>query len=442
MNPYYDKDSITLYCGDLLDVLPQLTEKIDHVVTDPPYGLSFMGRGWDHAVPGPEYWKIISDACKPGALMMAFGGTRTYHRLTCAIEDAGWDIRDCLMWLYGSGFPKAMDIGKMVDKAARGVPQGSSDPTSPNHGKYKTQATEGDRGQNFGAGPGQFMLEQGVKDQRDLVEIAKPWQGYANALKPAYEPIVLAMKAMDGTIAHNALTHGVAGMNIDASRIACDGGSPAAQRRATAKATGHSPMQDSVLGVQTANEAEAMGKIGRRGSAEVYAAERPAESSGRWPANIILEHHPDCKQIGTTVIKGDHRSDCNGTRPSGFANVGAESGDSVPNARVYGNEEVPVYECHPDCPIGMLGDKARFLYCAKASKKERGTGNNHPTVKPLEVMRYLLTLLSTPTGGVILDPFAGSGTTLLAAKALGRRCIGVELEPSYCDIIVSRLEAQ
>jgi site-specific DNA-methyltransferase (adenine-specific) len=412
MTSYYDKDGITLYCGDLRDVLPQLTEKVDHVCTDPPYSLGFMGKAWDKALPGPDYWRIIGDACKPGAMLMAFGGTRTFHRLTCAIEDAGWEIRDCLMWLYGSGFPKAQDIGKMIDKKGA---DGSA------------------------------------------------WTGFACALKPAWEPIVLAMKALDGTIAHNALTHGVAGMNIDAGRIETNenlnGGAYAANPTDREQMWG-----------------EDAGNSWRRGEAGEY-----VQPSGRWPANVLLTHHPDCKQIGIKTLKGDQRGDCGGTRPSGFANVGADAGSGEPNARVYGNEEVPAYECHPDCPVGLFPDApgqlaasiedgkeqgnrvygsmkrggphhvpriegtksaSRFFYCAKASRKERGEGNAHPTVKPLELMKYLLTLLSTPTGGVILDPFAGSGTTLLAAKALGRRCIGIELEPTYCDIIVSRLEAR
>jgi len=215
----------------------------------------------------------------------------------------------------------------------------------------------------------------------------------------------------------------VAGMNIDASRIACD----------YAAEYGESWLKSG------------KGKSGPWHGTEYEETRSVADrvsSRGCWPANVLLQHHTDCKQIGTQTSRGDQRGDCNGHRPSGFANVGADSGDSVPNARVYGNEEVPIYECHPDCPVGLLGDKSRFFYCAKASKKERGQGNVHPTVKPFEVMRYLLTLLSTPTGGVILDPFAGSGTTLLAAQALGRRCIGVELNQEYCDIIASRLEAQ
>ena len=122
IQPYFEKDDITIYHGDLLDVLPQLPEaSVDCVVTDPPYGLRFMEKGWDHDVPGPAYWQAIARVCKPGALLLAFGGTRTYHRLTCAIEDAGWEIRDCLMWLHGQGFPKSLDISKAIDKAAGAV---------------------------------------------------------------------------------------------------------------------------------------------------------------------------------------------------------------------------------------------------------------------------------------------------------------------------------
>jgi len=236
---------------------------------------------------------------------------------------------------------------------------------------------------------------------------------------------------MDGTIAHNALTWGVAGMNIEASRIGTE-----------------------------------------------------SSECGRWPANLLLEHHPQCRQLGTTVLHGDSRGDCDGRRPGGFGNVGADSGDGEPNARVYGDEVVPLYECHADCPVRALdaqsgtltsgvlkagttrkaskgkggyhgdfpdvaairdfggdsGGASRFFYCAKSSKRDRGPGNDHATVKPQTLMRYLLTLLSSPDGGVILDPFAGSGSTLVAAQGLGRRCIGVELFEHNCEIAKNRLQ--
>lgn len=375
IRPYYDKDEITLYQGDLLDVLPQLPEtSVDCVVTDPPYGIGFMEREWDHGVPGAEYWQAIAGVCKPGAPVLAFGGTRTWHRQVVAIEDAGLEIRDCLMWLYGQGFPKAADVGKLIDKAARGVPQGGPDLTSPNHGKYKSGCSgEHPKGRSFGAGPGAFMKERGQPLNRTLVKEAQPWEGWANALKPAWEPIVLAMKPMDGTVAHNAAMWGVAGLNIDASRI----GDP---------------------------------------------------SNGRWPANLLLdERAANMLDEQTGVLK------------SGVMKAGQQRKASKNGGGYHGNmpDEATASDTYGDS-----GGASRFFYCSKASKKERGEGNDHPTVKPLDVMKYLLTLTSTPTGGVILDPFSGSGTTALAAKQLGRRCICIELDKHNCDIAVARLEGK
>jgi site-specific DNA-methyltransferase (adenine-specific) len=377
IRPYYEKDEITIYHGDLLDVLPQSPEtSVECVVTDPPYGIGFMEKEWDHGVPGPAYWEAIARVCKPGASVLAFGGTRTHHRLTCAIEDAGLEIRDCLMWLYGQGFPKAPDVGKLIDKAARGVPQGGPDRTSPNHGKYKGGCS-GDhpKGRGFGAGPGAFMKDRGQPSDRSLVKEAQPWQGWANALKPAWEPIVLAMKPVDGTIVHNAAMWGVAGLNIDAGRIGTDD-----------------------------------------------------QSKGRWPANLLLDERAAQQldvQTGTLTSgkmkAGQHRKASKGK--GGYHN---DMPDEATASDTYGDS----------------GGASRFFYCSKASKSEKGPSNDHPTVKPLDLMKYLLTLVSTPTGGVILDPFAGSGTTALAAKQLGRRCICIELDKHNCDIAVARLEGR
>jgi len=274
------------------------------------------------------------------------------------------------------------------------------------------------------------------------------------------------MKPLDGTFVQNARRHGVAGMNINGCRIPCDYAAEYGEKWLSS----------------------GKGKAGPWHATEYEETRTVAERVsplGRWPANLLLEHHPQCRQLGTTVLRGDSRGDCAGRRPGGFGNVGADSGDGEPNARVYGNQVVPLYECHADCPVraldaqtgkltsgkmkagqqrnrskgeggyhgdfpdtasatGTYGDSggaSRFFYCGKATKKERGAGNDHPTVKPLDLMGYLLTLLSTPTGGVILDPFAGSGTTLIAAKKLGRTCIGVELDAHNCDIAVTRLES-
>ena len=355
MQPFFEQHDLSLYCGDLRQVLPTLPENsVDIVVTDPPYGLSFMEKDWDHEVPGPEYWRTIARVCRPGALLLAFGGTRTYHRLVGAIEDAGWEIRDCLMWLYGQGMPKAGDIGKLIDKSKGakrevvGTKLGRPGYSLANNGR--TNEVYGDL----------HNPEAECAITAPATPEAAKWTGWAMALKPAWEPIVLAMKPMDGTIAQNALTWGVAGMNIEASRIGTE---------STTRTRGDS--------------------LTDAGWASTNRSPVGGSECGRWPANLLLD-----------------------------------------------DEAAALL----DAQTGGYGGTSRFFYCPKATKKERGRGNDHATVKPLALMEYLLTLLSTPDGGVILDPFAGSGTTLLAAKRLGRRCIGVELTEHNCEIAKSRLQ--
>jgi site-specific DNA-methyltransferase (adenine-specific) len=397
MKPYYEKDNTTLYCGNLRDVLPTLPEaSVDFVVTDPPYSLSFMGNEWDKAIPGPEYWQAIARVCKPGALMLAFGGARTYHRLTCAIEDAGWEIRDCLMWLYGQGFPKAPDIGVLIDKA-KGA---------------KREVVGTKLGQ-----PGYSLADNGRTNEvyGDLhnpaaecaitapaTELAKLWTGWANTLKPAWEPITLAMKPLCGTLAHNAERWGVAGLNIDSSRIGTD---------STIRT--RSPESHSDGGWTSVNRPPAGGS-----------------ASGRWPANLLLD-----KEAAALL---DEQT---GSLKSGMMKAGQQRNRSKGRGGYH--------DGFPDnaSPRGTYGDSggaSRFFYVAKATRKERnppGMKNDHPTVKPLKLMEYLLTLLSTPTGGVVLDPFAGSGSTLLAAKRLGRPSIGVELSEHNCEIAAARLDS-
>ena len=214
MQPYYEKNGITLYHGDLRDVLPQALQPstVDFVVTDPPYGLGFMEKDWDFDVPGPAFWTAIAGVCKPGALLLAFGGTRTWHRLVGAIEDAGWEIRDCLMWLYGQGFPKSLDISKALDKTAGAEREVV--------GRRSQPDIRGDSYQNRQRHGKAGNVE--ILDTVPATELAKRWNGWGSSLKPAWEPIVLAMKSLDGTFAQNAQRHGVAGMNIDGCRIACD----------------------------------------------------------------------------------------------------------------------------------------------------------------------------------------------------------------------------
>ena len=398
MNPHYQQDNITLYCGDNLQVLPTLPEAAwTSSCTDPPYGLGFMGHDWDHGVPGVPYWQAIMRVCKPGALLLAFGGTRTYHRLTCAIEDAGWEIRDCLMWLYGQGFPKAPDIGVLIDKA-KGA---------------KREVVGTKLGQ-----PGYSLADNGRTNEvyGDLhnpaaecaitapaTELAKLWTGWANSLKPAWEPIILAMKPLDGTLAHNAEQWGVAGMNIDGSRIGTD---------STVRT--RNPESHSDGGWVSVNRSPVGGS-----------------ACGRWPANLLLDEEAAAMLDEQT-----------GTLKSGMMKAGQQRNRSKGDGGYHGDFPDTASERGT---YGDSGGASRFFYVAKAAKKERnpaqGPKNDHPTVKPLKLMEYLLTLLSTPTGGVVLDPFAGSGSTLLAAKRLGRPCIGVELDPHNCEIAAARLNS-
>jgi site-specific DNA-methyltransferase (adenine-specific) len=397
MTPYYDKNGITLYCGDNREVLASFADNsIDTICTDPPYGLKFMGHEWDHGVPGVQFWETFRRVSKPGAMMLAFGGTRTFHRLICAIEDAGWDVRDCFMWLYGQGFPKAPDIGLLIDKAKGakrevvGTKLGQPGYSLADNGR--TNAVYGD-------------LHNPAAEcaiTAPATDLAKRWTGWANSLKPAWEPITLAMKPLDGTLAHNAEAWGVAGLNINGSRVGTD---------STVRT--RNPRSESDGGWVSVNRTPVGGS-----------------ESGRWPANLLLDEEAAAALDEQT-----------GTLKSGMMKAGQQRSEGKDGGYHHGFPPTAT-------AAGTYGDSggaSRFFYVAKANHKERnpswGPKNDHPTVKPIKLMEHLLTLASTPTGGLILDPFAGSGTTLLAAKALGRPCIGVELTEHNCEIAVARLES-
>jgi len=405
MQPFFEHDNLSLYCGDLREVLPTLPEAlVDFVVTDPPYGLSFMEKDWDHEVPGPEYWRAIARVCKPGALLLAFGGTRTYHRLTCAIEDAGWEIRDCLMWLYGQGMPKCGDIGKLIDKSKGAEREVIGDKLDrPGYHLHEGKGNGCYGGGNGLHAPGTDARLRAAQITAPATPEAARWTGWAMALKPAWEPIVLAMKPLDGTIAHNALTWGVAGMNIDPCRVACES----------------RPKRD-VHALRSAVEYHGNSLCGRKDGSLGSSKATGETSLGRWPANLLLDED--------TASQLDEQT---GTLTSGTNCVRTKSGDGY-HGRFGKAGDVQV-------TYGDSGGASRFFYCGKATARDRGPNNDHPTVKPVKLMQYLLTLLSTPDGGVILDPFAGSGTTLLAAKWLGRHCIGVELTEHNCEIARGRL---
>lgn len=356
--------------GDCLIEMAKIEENsIDFIVTDPPYGLKFMGKQWDHGVPGINFWKEAMRICKPGAMMAAFGGSRTHHRLMCAIEDAGWEIRDVVMWLYGSGFPK-----------------------SHNH---------------FG------------------------FEGYGTALKPSHEPIILAMKPLDGTFAQNAEKWGVAGINIDDSRVGANGG--------TTK--GSFPNEESKTCYGN----------GLNGSCEIVELNK-----GRWPANLILsEEAAELLDQMSGVLKSgsgnknisnrDYRNAFGKGLGKGYGEgIGGDSGGASrffycakasSAERNRGLEGLPLKECQTGCggdmPVDDDGnDRDRF------KKKAQ---NFHPTVKPLSLMKYLLKLLAPPGDPIVLDPFCGSGSTLVAAKELGIRAIGIEKSEEYCEIAKARV---
>jgi len=413
-----------LYRADCLDILPQLPDGVvDAVVTDPPYGLKFMGKEWDRGVPGVEFWDAVKGVMKPGAHLLAFGGTRTYHRLACAIEDAGFEIRDQMQWLYGTGFPKSLNVSKAIDKAARGCPQGSSDPLSPNHGKFKGGCSkENEKGRGFGAGPGQFMQEAGnvVPNEPVSGEAAK-WDGWGTALKPANEPICLARNPLsEKTVVKNVLRWGTGALNIDACRVETNGEHWERENNVTSRIETGQPSTKSTLG----------------NGVGAYVNSNP---KGRYPANVI---HDGSEEVQDEFDKAGVRTSGGGIKtPVGSRPYGSPRTWSVSNTEGLGAPGVG----------GDTGSAARFFYCAKAAKSERNLGlegtrkhehgaNGHPTVKPVALIKYLTTLV-TPPDGTVLDPFMGSGTTGVAAAQLGRDFIGVEIDTKYFDIAVNRIKA-
>lgn len=371
--------------GDCLEKLKTLeANSIDSIVTDPPYGLSFMGKKWDYDVPSVEIWREVIRVLKPGGHLLSFGGTRTHHRMVLAIEDAGFEIRDQIQWLYGSGFPKSHDISKAIDKAAGAEREVVGN--NPNHrgqSQFENQYTKG--------------LGQDGSITAPSTPEAKQWQGWGTALKPANEPIVLARKPLEKglTIAENVLKWGCGGLNIDASRI--EGGErPHIERR------NDKSLDGDVYG-SGINGSKSLGLF----------------TQGRFPANLLLDE--------TAAEMLDEQS---GVLKTG----GPKYEDSHQKHHMFKGGR-------PDSHRpGDTGGASRFFYVAKASKRERGEGNVHPTVKPIRLIEYLIKLI-TPPNGTVLDPFMGSGSTGVAAKNLGFEFIGIELNDEYCEIAQKRIDA-
>jgi hypothetical protein len=360
---------------------------IDSIVTDPPYGLGFMGKEWDSLPPGLPWAAECLRVLKPGGHLLAFGGSRTWHRLAVAVEDAGFEMRDSIAWLYGSGFPKSLDVSKAIDKAAGAMREVTG----------RIPGARNGNGNNVGFGPFTPAAD-GMRDvTAPATDAAREWEGWGTALKPAFEPIVVARKPLGKgmTVAANVLAHGTGALNIDGSRIHSAGS------EATQNATGKTKQEGATFEGET--------------------------KAGRWPANVILDESQAATldaQSGTSKsVKGD-RGRQNSGQHGGLAGAAANMKEGSDHARGHDDQ----------------GGASRFFYVAKAPASERPNieGVAHPTVKPLALMRYLVRLV-TPPNGIMLDPFAGSGTTIEAAIDGGFRSIGIESTDDYLPLILHRI---
>lgn len=408
---------MTVLLGDCRQVLRTMADNsVDAIITDPPYELGFMGKSWDST--GVAYditvWQECLRVLKPGGHLLAFGGSRTYHRLACAIEDAGFQIRDQIMWVYGSGFPKSLNIGKAIDKAAGAEREviGKS--------AYSQPAKSGHHGGLTGDNINFNGERYTPSVTAPATDEAKQWEGWGTALKPAHEPIVMARKPLDGTVANNVLVHGTGGINIDGCRIGSGTGETKTVQYPDIRGNNY-------------NNAEGI-------------VEYQVISQGRFPANFIHDGSEDVLELFPRAKGGAYP---------------AKRGQAVNTSFASGQETEGGFRA-----MGDDGSAARFFYCAKANKKDRNEGlgdsprkksdtrsdvaagirtkmnaahqNHHPTVKPTDLMRYLCRLV-TPPNGTILDPFTGSGSTGKAATLEGFNFIGVEQSAEYVEIATARI---
>lgn len=427
MKLYSENKNYKLFNGNMLDMLQVIKkESIDSVVCDPPYELNFMGKGWDNSgiAFNPETWKQCYEVLKPGGYLLAFGGSRTYHRIAVAIEDAGFEIRDTIMWLYGSGFPKSMNIGLALDKK---------------NGVESKVVGTGKSGVSSRAYQSEETTTAGCYE---IKQAQNKWNGWGTALKPSFEPIIIARKPFKGSLVDNVIKNGVGGINIDECRVG-----------------------NETISIHNApNGTFAGGEYGRGSDTSSY-----RDSTGRFPANTIL-----------TYDETDFEEVCGGFPNTKTGNIKPHKNKSngVCNFNTQ-NETINYFN-------GDSGSASRYFYCAKASKKDRDEGleefktksheeinnrkegsagatrqygggtnpflsvscprkNTHPTVKPTELMQYLVRLV-TPNGGTILDPFNGSGSTGKAVMYENKerdknyKYIGIELTEEYLPIAKARIE--
>ena len=442
---------MTIINGDCIEEMQKLIDdgvQVDSVVTDPPYHLTsivkrfgkedsapaqygtdgafkrastgFMGKEWDGGDIAfrPETWELALKLLKPGGHLLAFSASRNYHRMAVAIEDAGFEIRDQMMWLYGSGFPKSQNIGKAVDKrmgADREVV-----------GKGKPMSSLG------------VMHDDNWQSDNDYNETKgnSEWEGWGSALKPAHEPIVMARKPLsENSIVDNVLKHGTGGINIDGCRIEGEVNRPPTNpsfRDVAKDALARGGLDKLSFGqhrdrpierkkvVRKSRSEDGVWTDGNSGMKAEGTEFADADPRGRFPANVMHD--------GSDVIVNEFPNNKN-TRHMSYKRSGGEFIDNIPN-----QEEKSWF-------VTEEGSAARFFYCPKTSKSERhnGDANTHPTVKPVDLMRYLCRLV-TPKGGTVLDPFMGSGSTGMAAKDEGFDFIGIEKEKEYFDISESRIK--
>jgi DNA modification methylase len=390
-------DRVRLYLGDCREVMAGLeAESVDAIVSDPPYGYIFMGKGWDRGVPGAEFWNEALRVAKPGAHLLAFGGTRTFHRLACAIEDAGWEIRDCVMWVYGSGFPKSHNIGKAIDKMAGAEREVVGEYAHPD-GRHRSWSKHaGERNVTGERKPDRLKTAPST-------EAARRWDGWGTALKPAWEPIIVARKPFGGTVAANVLAHGTGALNVEGCRVD-SGPSPSVERRRNA------PPGVSVGATGWVTPARPPS----------YNEQRAGEMLGRWPANLIHD--------GSAEVLAGFPGEGDGSASRYFYCAKASKSD-----RDAGLGDLP--EATPGQRSGRVEGSAGINPYAGT----RGPARNiHPTVKPTDLMRYLCRLV-TPPGGVVLDPFMGSGSTGRGAVLEGFRFVGIDLTPEYVEIARRRI---
>lgn len=370
-------DRLGIRQGDCLEIMRKYIrdDSIDAIVTDPPYGLGFMGKDWDTLPPGLEWAKECLRVLKPGGHILAFGGTRTWHRLAVAIEDAGFEMRDSIAWLYGSGFPKSMDVSKAIDKAAGARRETVGFKTTPDGKSYADRRPQNADSDGWDRpwknDPDAWAAQQMVT--APATDAAKQWAGWGTALKPAFEPVICARKPLaEKTVAANVLAHGTGALNIDATRIG------------------------------TGND---------------------RTDGGRWPTNVCFD------ESQAEVL--DEQS---GILTSGSL-TGSKRNTVGGNGLTHGAMVGVVGESYAD---SGGASRFFYVAKAPAKERPKVEGVAHPTVKPLALMRWLVRLV-TPPNGLILDPFLGSGTTAQAALLEGFRCYGIEREETYIPLIKQRL---